>query len=85
MKLHDEIYPDPTELTNIKNLVKVTEDNLKTISDTMRDETEAELKDKGYYCSHCANTRIYRSTVIVLHSKRTVRSLTMSLQLIKCR
>jgi len=47
MKLHDEIYPDPTELTNIKNLVKVTEDNLKTISDTMRDETEAELKDKG--------------------------------------
>ena len=47
MKLHDEIYPEPTELTNIKNLVKVTEDNLKTISDTMRDETEAELKDKG--------------------------------------
>jgi hypothetical protein len=53
MKLHDEIYPDPTELNNIKNLVKVTEDNLKTISDTMRDETEAELKDKGFFLYHC--------------------------------
>jgi len=47
MQLHEKIYPAPAELSNIKNLVKLTEDNLKSISDTMRDETEAELKDKG--------------------------------------
>ena len=47
MKLHDEIYPEQTELADIKKIVKVTEDNLKTISDKMREETEKELKDKG--------------------------------------
>ena len=47
MKLHEEIYPEQAELADIKKLVKVAEDNLKTISDKMREETENELKDKG--------------------------------------
>lgn len=47
MQLHDVIYPNQGELTSIKNIVKVTEDSLKIISDTMKGETEAELKDKG--------------------------------------
>ena len=49
MRIHDNIYPEASELTAIKNIVKVTEDTLKQISDTMRDETESELKDKGGY------------------------------------
>ena len=52
MQLHDVIYPNQAELTSIKNIVKVTEDSLKIISDTMKGETEAELKDKGKFVGY---------------------------------
>lgn len=47
MKVHSEIYPSEAELAGIQSLVKVTEEALKKVSDTMQEETEVELKAKG--------------------------------------